>query len=62
MEDMNALSETDFSVLSHPIFPNYNVRIKKSPFCDDTVKFVPGIYGHGTPDQTVYVKGLHWLH
>ncbi|KAJ7909462.1 Alpha/Beta hydrolase protein [Mycena leptocephala] len=42
MEDMNALSETDFSVLSHPIFPNYNVRIKKSPFCDDTVKAYTG--------------------
>jgi hypothetical protein len=38
MEDMNALSETTFSVLSHPVFPNYNVRIKKSSFCDNTVK------------------------
>ncbi|KAJ7086299.1 Alpha/Beta hydrolase protein [Mycena crocata] len=42
MEDMNALSETEFSVLSHPVFPNYNVRIKKSPFCDDTVKSYTG--------------------
>ncbi|KAF7340325.1 Carboxypeptidase [Mycena venus] len=42
MEDMNLLSETDFSVLSHPAFPNYNVRIKKSAFCDDTVKAYTG--------------------
>ncbi|KAF8188264.1 serine carboxypeptidase [Mycena galopus ATCC 62051] len=42
MEDMNALSETAFSVMSHPVFPNYNVRIKKSSFCDDTVKAYTG--------------------
>ncbi|KAJ7250136.1 serine carboxypeptidase [Mycena haematopus] len=42
MEDMNALSETSFSVLSHPVFPNYNVRIKKSSFCDDTVNGYTG--------------------
>ncbi|KAJ7461392.1 serine carboxypeptidase, partial [Mycena galericulata] len=42
MEDMNALSETDFTVLGHPVFPNYNVRIKKSAFCDDTVKAYTG--------------------
>ncbi|KAF7367689.1 Carboxypeptidase [Mycena sanguinolenta] len=42
MEDMNALSETSFSVLSHPVFPNYNVRIKKSSFCDDTVNSYTG--------------------
>ncbi|KAJ7223362.1 Alpha/Beta hydrolase protein [Mycena pura] len=43
MEDMNALSETEFTVLSHPVFPNYNVRIKKSTeFCDETVKSYTG--------------------
>ncbi|KAJ7825180.1 serine carboxypeptidase [Mycena olivaceomarginata] len=42
MEDMSALSETTFSVLSHPVFPNYNVRIKKSSFCDNTVKAYTG--------------------
>ncbi|KAJ6456224.1 serine carboxypeptidase [Mycena vitilis] len=42
MEDMNLLSETEFSVLSHPVFPNYNVRIKKSTFCDETVKAYTG--------------------
>ncbi|KAK7008063.1 carboxypeptidase [Favolaschia claudopus] len=42
MEDLNALSETTFSVLSHPVFPNYAVRIKKTAFCDDTVKAYTG--------------------
>ncbi|KAJ7612594.1 serine carboxypeptidase [Roridomyces roridus] len=37
VEDLSALSETQFSVLGHPAFPNYNVRIKKSAFCDETV-------------------------
>jgi hypothetical protein len=38
MEDLNALSDTEFRVLSHPVFPNYKVRIKKSAFCDETVQ------------------------
>ncbi|KAJ7765302.1 serine carboxypeptidase [Mycena metata] len=42
MEDMNILSETEFTVLSHPVFPQYNVRIKKSTFCDPTVKAYTG--------------------
>ncbi|KAJ6531658.1 serine carboxypeptidase [Mycena vulgaris] len=42
MEDMNALSENEFTILMHPVFPNYNVRIKKSAFCDDTVKAYTG--------------------
>ncbi|KAJ7751869.1 serine carboxypeptidase [Mycena maculata] len=42
LEDMNALSETEFSVLGHPVFPNYEVRIKKSAFCDETVKAYTG--------------------
>ncbi|KAJ7630217.1 serine carboxypeptidase [Roridomyces roridus] len=42
MENLSALSETDFSVLGHPAFPNYNVRIKKSAFCDETVSAYTG--------------------
>ncbi|KAJ7651843.1 serine carboxypeptidase [Mycena rosella] len=42
MEKMNALSETEFSILGHPLFPNYNVRIKKSTFCYETVKAYTG--------------------
>ncbi|KAJ6588009.1 serine carboxypeptidase [Mycena capillaripes] len=42
MEDMNALSSTTFSVLNHPAFPKYNVRIKKSAVCDDPVNAYTG--------------------
>ena len=38
MEDMNLLSVSEFTTLGHPFFPKYNVRIKKSDFCDGTVK------------------------
>lgn len=37
-EDLSILSETEYTTLSHPEFPRYSVRVKKSPFCDDTVK------------------------
>lgn len=37
MEDLSLLS-TEFTTLEHPFFPNYNVRIKKSDFCDGTVR------------------------
>jgi hypothetical protein len=37
-ESLSKLSLDSFTSLSHPLFPNYNVRIKKSDFCDGTVK------------------------
>lgn len=40
LESLSYLSETTFTALRHPFFPNYNVRIKKSKFCDTTVKYV----------------------
>ncbi|KAJ6564498.1 serine carboxypeptidase [Mycena capillaripes] len=39
---MEALSETSFTVLSHPAFPQYVVRIKRTPFCDETVRAYTG--------------------
>ncbi|KAF7319293.1 Carboxypeptidase [Mycena chlorophos] len=42
LEDLNALSTSEFTTLGHPVFPNYNVRIKKSSFCDPTVKSYTG--------------------
>ncbi|KAJ7479618.1 Alpha/Beta hydrolase protein, partial [Mycena latifolia] len=36
------LSETSFTALSHPEFPQYGVRIKKSGFCDETVSAYTG--------------------
>ncbi len=32
------VSQNDFLALSHPRFPAHQVRIKKSEFCDPTVK------------------------
>ena len=39
-EDLNALSEAQFTTLKHPAFPQYGVRIKKTKFCDGTVECV----------------------
>ena len=38
VEDLSILSETEFTTLSHPAFPRYGVRMKKSSFCDPTVQ------------------------
>lgn len=40
LSDLSALSKTDFTHLGHPAFPGYGVRIKRTTFCDDTVKSV----------------------
>jgi hypothetical protein len=37
-EDLQALSSSEFTSIGHPLFPNHNVRIKKSHFCDESVK------------------------
>lgn len=43
VEELSALSESQFTTLSHPVFPNYSVRIKKSSdFCDGTVNTYTG--------------------
>jgi len=38
IEDLSTLSETEFTPISHPFFPNVGARIKKTKFCDGTVK------------------------
>ena len=40
VEDLGVLSVSEFTTLGHPLFPDYNVRIKKSDFCDGTVRQV----------------------
>jgi hypothetical protein len=35
---LSSVTSTDFTAISHPHFPNHQVRIKKSNFCDPTVK------------------------
>ena len=40
VEHLSALSVDSFTTFGHPYFPNHNVRIKKTDFCDGTVKSV----------------------
>ena len=40
MEDLKVLSASEFTTLNHPLFPDYDVRIKKSDWCDGTVAYV----------------------
>lgn len=37
-EDLTLLSSNEFTTLKHYVFPKHSVRIKKSDFCDGTVK------------------------
>ncbi|KAL0955847.1 hypothetical protein HGRIS_002049 [Hohenbuehelia grisea] len=39
---LNELSESQFTSFSHPLFPRYSVRVKKSKFCDATVNSYTG--------------------
>ncbi|KAJ6602827.1 serine carboxypeptidase [Mycena vulgaris] len=41
-QTLDILSESSFTALTHPEFPQYGVRIKKSSFCDDTVSSYTG--------------------
>lgn len=38
VESLSTLSATEFTTMGHPFFPRYSVRVKKSQFCDETVK------------------------
>ncbi|KAK1217826.1 hypothetical protein PQX77_019499 [Marasmius sp. AFHP31] len=42
VESLEFVSETDFTSLRHPLFPNHSARIKKSRFCDHTVNAYTG--------------------
>ncbi|KAI0069950.1 serine carboxypeptidase [Panus rudis PR-1116 ss-1] len=42
LEDLNLISTDEFTVLGHPTFPKYSVRVKKSDFCDGTVNAFTG--------------------
>ncbi|EMD33353.1 hypothetical protein CERSUDRAFT_68006 [Gelatoporia subvermispora B] len=39
---LSAISTTDFTVLEHPLFPHYSIRVMKSNFCDGTVPTYTG--------------------
>jgi hypothetical protein len=38
----DALSEDDFTALTHPAYPKHSVRVKKSRFCNSTVDAYTG--------------------
>jgi len=40
VEHLSALSVDSFTTFGHPYFPNHSARIKKTNFCDPTVKSV----------------------
>ncbi|KAH9855500.1 serine carboxypeptidase [Lenzites betulinus] len=42
VEDLHALSLTEFTTLDHPAFPRHSVRIKQSSFCDESVRAYTG--------------------
>lgn len=37
---LSSIRDSEYTALTHPRFPNHRVRIKKSNFCDPTVKLV----------------------
>ncbi|PPQ84832.1 hypothetical protein CVT25_015126 [Psilocybe cyanescens] len=39
IEDPSLLPESQFTTLNLPEFPRHSVRVKKSKFCDGTVKY-----------------------
>ncbi|GJE94862.1 hypothetical protein PsYK624_110380 [Phanerochaete sordida] len=41
-EDLGLLGTAGFTTLEHPAFPKHSVRIKKSDFCDTTVRAYTG--------------------
>lgn len=36
--NLSSVGDLEYTALTHPQFPNHRVRIKKSNFCDPTVK------------------------
>ncbi|KAH6905954.1 serine carboxypeptidase [Coprinopsis sp. MPI-PUGE-AT-0042] len=47
LEHLSSVPESQFTVLSHPVFPRHSVRIKKTKFCDDTVGVYTGYIDFG---------------
>ncbi|KAJ2911929.1 hypothetical protein MD484_g8484, partial [Candolleomyces efflorescens] len=42
LEDLGALSETQYTTLSHPAFPRHSVRIKKTNLCNESANSYTG--------------------
>jgi len=55
-------STDDFTTLVHPKFPGHQVRVKKTKFCDPTVKFVSHLLKHNPRHLTnATTKCLHGI-
>ncbi|KAF7359676.1 Carboxypeptidase [Mycena venus] len=48
---LNVLSESSFTTLAHPEFPQYSVRMKKSNFCDEDVGYVTARFSFSENDS-----------
>ncbi|KAJ3532604.1 hypothetical protein NMY22_g7676 [Coprinellus aureogranulatus] len=51
---LSALSQSRFTVLEHPSFPNHQVRVKKTRFCDGTVNSYTGYIDIGAKHLFFY--------
>lgn len=40
-KSLSLLSHDHFEIFDHPLYPEHSVRIKKTDFCDDTVRYEP---------------------
>ena len=60
---LSELGSTDeFTTLVHPRFPYYQVRVKKTNFCDPTVKFVSRFFERNPRHLScIATKCLHWI-
>lgn len=57
---LSALSSESFTVLTHPAFPRHSARIKKTDFCDHTVKYVQFILIVGQEPRCLILTSL-WV-
>jgi len=52
--NLSSLPSADFTILSHPMFPQHSVRIKRSHFCDPTVKWVKSLPQFNTQLTSIF--------
>lgn len=59
---LSSISETGFTTLGHPFFPRHSVRLKKTKFCDGTVKYVRCLNDHAHWLKFSASQLVHWIH
>ena len=57
INQLSSIGDSEFTALTHPQFPNHRVRIKKSNFCDPTVKLAL-VYHRPSPTIALMVPLL----